>query len=85
MNGRRPLAELLGELAEAAAFAGIGAVRARSMSISLPIDLRLLPTPAGPLVIGDVPLFRTRTAFDPDPARLAVEWHSVPTDGTSRP
>lgn len=85
MNGRRPLAELLGELAEAAAFAGIGAVRARAMSISLPIDLRLVPTAAGPIVIGDVPLFRTRTAFDPDPARLGVLWHSVPAGGGSRP
>lgn len=81
MNGRRPLAELLGELAEAAALAGIGAVRARSLSISLPIDMRVLPSGDGPLVIGDVPLFRTRTAFDPDPARLDVEWHAVPTEG----
>lgn len=86
MNGRRPLAELLGELAEgAAAFAGTSAVSARSMSISLPIDLRLIPTEAGPLVIGDVPLFRMRTAFDPDPARLEIEWRAVPSQGSVEP
>lgn len=82
MNGRRTLAELLGELAESAAtFAdatGGMPVRGRSLSLSLPIDLRLLSTADGPEVIGDVPLFRTRTDFDPDPARLEVEWRAVP-------
>jgi hypothetical protein len=78
MNGRRPLAELLGELAEGAlGFAGAGAVRARSISLSLPIDIRLVPGDDGPTLIGDVPLFRMRTAFDPEPARIEVSWHAV--------
>lgn len=89
MNGRRALADLLNELAESTAvFANAASgvpVRARSLSISLPIDLRLAQTRDGPLVIGDLPLFRTRTDFDPDPARLEVEWRAVPLDpgGTS--
>ena len=82
MNGRRALAELLTELADsAAAFADVTAnmpVRARSLSLSLPIDLRLASTDQGLEVIGDVPLFLTRTDFDPDPARLEVDWHAVP-------
>jgi hypothetical protein len=81
MTARRPLGELLGELADgAAAVGGDGAVYARSFSISLPIDLRLVVTPSGPQVIGDVPLFITRTAFDPEPARLSVEWHAIPSE-----
>jgi hypothetical protein len=82
MNGRRPLAELLTELADsAAAFADVTAnmpVRARSLSLSLPIDLRLASTDKGLEVIGDVPLFLTRTEFDPDPVRLKVDWHAIP-------
>ncbi len=82
MNGRRTLAELLTEQADSAAayadVAGSMPVRARSLSLRLPIDLRLTWTDEGPEVIGDVPLFRTRTEFDPEPARLRVDWHTVP-------
>jgi hypothetical protein len=82
VNGRRALAELLSELADsAAAFADVAGampVRARSLSLSLPIDLRLVGTAEEPEIIADVPLFRTRTDFDPDPARLEVEWRAVP-------
>ncbi|WP_372665928.1 hypothetical protein [Amycolatopsis kentuckyensis] len=82
MNGRRALAELLSELAEsAAAFAGVAGempVRPRSLWLSLPVDLRLIVTAGEPEVVADVPLFRTRTDFDPDPARLEVEWRAVP-------
>jgi hypothetical protein len=82
MNGRRPLGELLGDLADAAhLMGGGGAVRARSLEMTLPIDVRLVTSATGTEVIGDVPLFVTRTAFDPEPARLAVTWHAVPADG----
>ena len=81
MNGRRALGALLDDLSGSVAdFIGSPLVRARSLAIDLPIDLRLVATPEGPLVIGDVPLFRTRTAFDPDPARLRVEWQAVPRE-----
>ena len=81
MNGRRTLADLLSELADSIAVVADGAsgmpVRARSMSLSLPIDLRLVRTDRGWQVLGDVPLFRTRTDFDPEPARLEVHWHAA--------
>ncbi|PSJ40834.1 hypothetical protein [Allosphingosinicella deserti] len=81
MNGRRTLGELLGELAGGVTgFVDSPFVRARSLLIDLPIDLRLVLAPDGPIVIGDVPLFLTRTAFDPDPARLQIEWQAVPTE-----
>ncbi len=84
MTARRPLGELIAELAGSAAeFAGAGPLRASSVRIGLPIDLRLVSEAGGLVLIGDVPLFRTRTAFDPDPARVEVEWHAVPpTDGS---
>ncbi|HVJ00138.1 MAG TPA: hypothetical protein VM657_13845 [Sphingomonas sp.] len=81
MNGRRPLGALLGDLADAAHLMGGGGVRARSLEMTLPIDVRLVTSAEGTEVIGDVPLFVTRTAFDPEPARLAVMWHVVAADG----
>lgn len=81
MNGRRALADLLIELADGVAdlagLAGNAPVRTRSLSLSLPIDLRLASTDEGLQVIGDVPLFLTRTDFDPDPARLEIDWHTT--------
>lgn len=81
MTGRRALGELVTELADSVAdlgAAGTVPVRARSLSLSLPVDLRVTVTDSGIEVLADVPLFRTRTAFDPEPARLAVDWHAVP-------
>jgi hypothetical protein len=78
MTGRRPLAALLGELADGiAGFGASGPVRARSVSMRLPIDLRLVQADGGYELIGDVPLFRTRTEFDPEPAQLELEWHAI--------
>jgi hypothetical protein len=70
----------LGELADgllaATAMAGRGAVRATSVEISLPLEIRL-PATDGELE-GDLPLFRRRTAFDPEPARLTLLLAEVP-------
>jgi hypothetical protein len=92
MNGRRPLAALLGDLADGVAgFAALGpgaiadGVWARSLAIALPIDVRLVPVQGGWELIGDAPLFRLRTAFDPDPALLEVNWQAVPNEGSARP
>ena len=88
MNGRRPLAALLGELAESVAgFAGgdgrgPGAVAWRSRCRSTSAWSRATD---GYELIGDVPLFRMRTDFDPEPARLEVEWHAIPWSGEARP
>lgn len=85
MTGRRVLAKLLTELAAegAAAFADVAAktpVRARSLSLSLPIDLRVVASADGPQIVCDVPLFVTRPDFDPDHARSTrVRWHRLRT------
>jgi hypothetical protein len=60
------LAELAGGLLEATAVAPLGL---SSVELDLPLDLRL--DAAGELE-GDLPLFRLRTAFDPEPARLRI-------------
>ena len=79
MIGRRPLAELLGELADSVfAFAGGDELHVRSLSVAVPVDLRVALTESGLELFGDVPLFLTRTAFDPDPARLDILWHVLP-------
>jgi hypothetical protein len=79
MIGRRPLAELLGELADSVfGFAGGDELHVRSLSVAVPVDLRVAITDTGLELFGDVPLFLTRTAFDPDPARLDVLWHVLP-------
>lgn len=75
INGRRPLGETLSDIAGGAL--GIGAaagtlVRVTSIDLDLPLDIRLADGPEGPVVVGDVPLFRTRTAFDTEPSRLIV-------------
>lgn len=89
MNGRRALADLLSELADtAAAFAEVAGetpVRARQLSLSLPIDLRVASTDKGLEVIGDVPLFRTRTDFDTEPARLEVDWQAISNSTVDAP
>jgi len=78
MNARRALADLLIELADGVAdLAGTTPVQTRSLSLRLPIDLRLVSTDDGLQVIGDVPLFLTRTDFDPDPAHLEIDWHTT--------
>jgi len=83
MNGRRPLGELLGELADVAGLlgqAGRGGVVAHSLDMRLPIDIRMGAGTKGHELFGDVPMFITRTAFDPEPAMLVVHWRAVPAE-----
>lgn len=81
MSARRPLGELLGELAQGfAGFGGGAGIQPRSLHLRLPIDLRLAAVEGGFAILGDVPLFVTRTAFDPDPARLEIDWQVVPLE-----
>lgn len=85
MSGRRPLGVLLGDLADClTAFPGGAGLQAQSLSLDLPIDVRLVATADGFELLGDVPLFLTRTDFDPTPARLGVAWHAVPADSVAR-
>lgn len=80
MSARRPLGELLGELAQGFAGFGRAGIQPRSLHLRLPIDLRLAAGEGGFEILGDVPLFVTRTAFDPDPARLEIDWQLVPLE-----
>lgn len=77
MNGRRPLGETLGEIAGSAlGMSSDGLVRVRSIDLELPLDLRLGADATGPVLVGDVPLFRLRTAFDTEPARLKIRFEA---------
>ncbi len=77
MNGRRPLGETLAEIAGSALGIGESAlVKITSIDLDLPIDLRLGEDTAGPVLVGDLPLFRMRTAFDTEPARLTIRFEA---------
>jgi hypothetical protein len=86
MNGRRPLGETLGEIAgsalgiNAGAGSGSALVNVTSIDVELPLDLRLGADAAGPILVGDVPLFRMRTAFDTEPSRLTVRFEAQALD-----
>lgn len=77
----RPLSETIAELAEGAigqvpAPGGPLGPRVTSLELSLPIDIRLPASGNG--LRGDVPLFRLRTAFDPEPAHLTIVLGEAP-------
>jgi hypothetical protein len=73
---RRTLGEMLAEIADGAvAAAGTGiSVRATSMQLSLPVEIRVRQGDT-PILLGDVPLFRWRTDFDAPASRVTVRWH----------
>jgi len=76
MNGRRPLFETLSDIASGLMDAtALGPVHARSIDLNLPLDIRL-PVAGGDLM-GDLPLFRMRTAFDTEPVRLHMVLQEV--------
>ena len=89
MNGRRPLGETLGEIAGSALglsggeLRGAGMVRVTSIDLDLPLDLRLGCDDDGPVLIGDLPLFRLRTDFDTEPARLTISFQAKPLESVS--
>ena len=75
MTFRRPLSALLGEVAQGAVDgAAETPVHITDIEVDLPIELRLSHRESGPELLGDVPLFLTRTVFDPPVSRLAVRW-----------
>jgi len=70
----RPLAELLTDV-----FAGFTAarteytqLRARSVEMTLPIEVRLEEVAGEMTFIADLPLWRWRTDFDQTPSRLRI-------------
>jgi hypothetical protein len=76
MMDRRPLSEMLTDVAEGvlAAHRPGAAVRADRIELTMPIEIRVLAGPSGPVLSGDLPLFRWRTDFDPRVGRLSVIW-----------
>lgn len=84
MNGRRPLGETLGEIAGSALGMNSGAlVQITSIDLDLPLDLRLGEDADGPVLVGDVPLFRMRTDFDTEPSRLKIRFESQPLEAAA--
>ncbi len=72
---RRPLSALLGEVAQGAVEGAQDAhVAIRNIEMDLPIDLRINHTGEETELLGDVPLFLTRTDFDAPISRLFVRW-----------
>ncbi|TGN94402.1 hypothetical protein [Burkholderia sp. USMB20] len=87
MIAPRPLGETLGAFADVAGQLAAGAaqgLRVRSMAMELPLDLRIAWGADGIELVGDLPQFLTRTAFDAEPARLAIVLEAVPVDGAVR-
>lgn len=82
MTMRRPLSALLSEVAEGAAEGARGApVAIRDIEMELPVELRFDRSGEDTELLGDVPLFLTRTAFDAPPSRLFVRWAADPDGG----
>ncbi|VVT12248.1 hypothetical protein [Erythrobacter sp. EC-HK427] len=76
---RRPLSALLSEVAEGAAEGARGApVAIREIEMEMPVELRFDHSGGEMQLLGDVPLFITRTAFDAPPSRLFVRWAAEP-------
>jgi hypothetical protein len=86
MNGRRLLGETLSEIAGSALDmpgTAVQSVHVTSIKFDLPIDIRLAREDDVVLLIGDVPLMRTRTDFDPLPARLQITCVASPLEATT--
>ena len=72
---RRPLADVLVELADAMGGAGdfrAAIVRATSLELSLPIEAGVEQRDGALQFIADLPRFHRRTDFDRPPGRLTV-------------
>jgi len=81
MMMQRPLSVLLSELADGMILRDRDApVTTHSIDIAMPIDLRVDQRDGDTVLLGDAPIFLTRTAFDPDPARLSVRWEASASD-----
>lgn len=75
MTSLRPLSEALAELADSALMSAKdgmanASLRVTSVELSVPLDIRLSELDGA--LLGDLPRFRRRTAFDPEPARLSI-------------
>ena len=75
MTERRALSEMLSEFADAIfGLASPLGLRATSLELTLPIDVRMVRTKSGPEFQADLPRFITRTTFDQPIDRMTVRW-----------
>jgi hypothetical protein len=76
VSSRRPLAELLVEVADAVLVAARGApgLRAKRVEVMLPIELTARPCAGETQLLGDVPRSRRASDFDLPTTRLVVIW-----------
>jgi hypothetical protein len=83
MTDRRLLGETLGAFADVTELLAHGlrhGLQVRSIEMELPLDLRLNQGAEGPEIVGDLPQFLTRTAFDTEPARMVLTLRAAPAD-----
>lgn len=79
MNTRRPLGDLLVEISTGTldALAGAPGLRVRRIAVTLPVELQLSHAGDRNNIMGDLPRWVTRTAFDIRPSRLVVVWEEA--------
>ncbi|MHB8789221.1 MAG: hypothetical protein ACYDBT_05010 [Desulfobulbaceae bacterium] len=77
MSSRRPLGEMLGEVAAGAMDAltiAPNLLRVDRLVVTLPVEMQLNRVDREVQVLGDLPRLLTRTAFDLEPGRIEVTW-----------
>jgi len=77
-NWHRPLSEMLIDVFDAvvAVRSDHARVSARSIEMHLPLEVSLRDVDGEPTFIGDVPVWRWRTAFDAEPGRMSITWQA---------
>lgn len=76
MSIRRPLGEMLAEVASGAmdALSIAPQLRVNRIAITLPVEVQLSRVDSQVQVLGDLPRLVTRTSFDVEPGRIEVIW-----------
>ena len=75
MTARRPMAEMLADVADGALVAAARAgVRATRLEVTLPVEIAFV----GGELSAELPRFVTRTQFDARPSRLSLVWEEAP-------
>lgn len=76
MSTLKPLSLMLTDVAEGTlAAAPRGAIRATRIEMTLPVDIAI---GAQTELLGELPRYVTRTAFDAPPSRLTIVWTEAP-------
>ena len=75
MTDRRALSDMLIDIANGVlGLAPPKGLRATGLEVTLPVEVEVVRTLAGPEFRADLPRFVTRTLFDKPPSRLTVRW-----------